>query len=182
MTKRQLDRDKIERTSRIVSHTQGTVTQILTADDEYVREGAPVVLLSSPKETGPGPDDAGTPFECIVFVPAGEGKKIDVGNFVEVMPATIKREEHGFIHGAVVATLVTGLVSVFNLGLLFWYSWRLALISVFLVGIMLAVIAVLLAGQPWTSAKSAARSASFSSTRSSCPAIFSTILWASPPG
>jgi HlyD family secretion protein len=103
MTKLQLDRDKLERTSRIVSHTQGTVTQILTAADEYVREGAPVVLLSSPKETGPGPDDAGTPFECIVFVPAGEGKKIDVGNFVEVMPATIKREEHGFIHGKVVA-------------------------------------------------------------------------------
>ena len=38
-----------------------------------------------------------------MFVPAGEGKKIDVGYFVEVMPATIKREEHGFIHGKVVA-------------------------------------------------------------------------------
>ena len=38
-----------------------------------------------------------------MFVPAGEGKKIDVGNFVEVMPATIKREEHGFIRGKVVA-------------------------------------------------------------------------------
>jgi len=51
------------------------------------------------------------------------------------------------ISGAVVATLVTGLVSLFNLGLLFWYSWRLALISVFLVGIMLAVIVFLLASQ-----------------------------------
>ncbi len=102
VTKLQLDRDKLDRTSRIVSHTQGTVTQILTAADEYVREGAPVILLSSPKETIPGPDFDG-PYECIVFVPAGEGKKIDVGYFVEVMPATIKREEHGFIHGKVVA-------------------------------------------------------------------------------
>jgi NHLM bacteriocin system ABC transporter ATP-binding protein len=51
------------------------------------------------------------------------------------------------VSGAVVATLVTGLVSLFNLGLLFWYSWRLAMISVFLVGIMPAVIVVLLAGQ-----------------------------------
>jgi ABC-type bacteriocin/lantibiotic exporter with double-glycine peptidase domain len=51
------------------------------------------------------------------------------------------------VSGAVVATLVTGLVSLFNLGLLFWYSWRLAMISVFLVGIMLTVIVVLLAGQ-----------------------------------
>ena len=53
-TKLKLDGDKLDRTSRIVSHAQGTVTQILTAADEYVREGAPVVLLSSPKETMPG--------------------------------------------------------------------------------------------------------------------------------
>jgi HlyD family secretion protein len=97
-----LDREKRDRTSRIVSHVQGTVTQILTAADEYVREGAPVVLLSSPKGTVPVPDFNG-PYDCIVFVPAGEGKKIEVGHFVEVMPATIKREEHGFIHGEVVA-------------------------------------------------------------------------------
>jgi NHLM bacteriocin system ABC transporter ATP-binding protein len=49
--------------------------------------------------------------------------------------------------GGVVATLVTGLVSLFNIGLLFWYSWRLALISSCLIMIMLAVIVVLLAGQ-----------------------------------
>jgi HlyD family secretion protein len=102
-TKLSLDSAKLKRTSRIVSHGQGTVTQILTAADELVREGAPVVLLSSPKETAPGTDDVGIPYESIVFVPAGEGKKIDVDNFVEVMPATIKREEHGYIHGRVVA-------------------------------------------------------------------------------
>ena len=101
-TKLVLDTQKLKRTSRIVSHVRGTVTQILTAADEYVREGAPVVLLSSPKETASGLDFAG-PYECVVFVPAGEGKKIDVDNFVEIMPATIKREEHGFIHGKVVA-------------------------------------------------------------------------------
>ena len=50
-TKLDLDRAKLNRTSRIVSHMQGTVTQILTAADEYVHEGSPVVLLSSPRET-----------------------------------------------------------------------------------------------------------------------------------
>ena len=49
--------------------------------------------------------------------------------------------------GAVVATMITGLVSLFNLGLLFWYSWRLAFVSVFLVGIMLVVSLMLLAAQ-----------------------------------
>ncbi len=102
MTKLRLDRDKLDRTSRILSHETGTVTQILTAADELVREGAPVVLLSSPWRPMPG-TDADKPYDCIAFVPAGEGKKIDVGNFVEVMPATIKREEHGYVHGRVVS-------------------------------------------------------------------------------
>jgi HlyD family secretion protein len=102
-TKLTLDSEKLDRTSRIVSHATGTVTQILSAPDEFVREGAPVVLLSSPKVKLPGTDDVDVAYESIVFVPAGEGKKIDRKNFVEVMPATVKREEHGFIRGEVVA-------------------------------------------------------------------------------
>jgi HlyD family secretion protein len=101
-TRLRLDREKLDRTSRIVAHVEGTVTQILTAPDELVREGAPVVLLSSPK-TDPGTDDPGEPYESLVFVPAGEGKKIDVRDRVEVMPATVKREEYGYIHGTVVS-------------------------------------------------------------------------------
>ncbi|WP_165226952.1 NHLP bacteriocin system secretion protein [Aquisphaera insulae] len=102
-TKLGLDRAKFDRTSRIVSHGNGRVAQILSARDEYVREGQPVILLSSPKETGPGLDDVGLPYESIVFVPAGEGKKIDENDLVEIMPATVKREEHGFLKGKVVA-------------------------------------------------------------------------------
>ncbi len=101
-TRLALDHEKLHRTSQIVAHVQGTVTQILSAADEFVRKGAPIVLLSSPK-TDPGTDDdTEHPYESIVFVPAGEGKKIDEGDFVEVSPATIKREEHGYIHGCVV--------------------------------------------------------------------------------
>jgi HlyD family secretion protein len=101
-TRLRLDRDKLSRNSQIVAHADGRVTQVLSAVDEYVKEGAPVVLLSSPK-TEKGTDDVGRPYESIVFVPAGEGKKIDVKHFVEVTPATVKREEHGFIHGEVVS-------------------------------------------------------------------------------
>ena len=38
-----------------------------------------------------------------MFVPAGEGKKINTDDSVEVSPATVKREEYGFIRGKVVA-------------------------------------------------------------------------------
>ncbi len=100
-TRLALDRDKLIRTSRIVSHVHGRVAQVLTARDELVREGSPVVLLHAPKKQM-GIDDDGASYESIIFVPAGEGKKIEVGDPVEVSPATVKRAEHGFIRGQVV--------------------------------------------------------------------------------
>ena len=67
-----------------------------------VKEGAPIVLLHAPK-VDHDTDDPGRSYDTIVFVPAGEGKKIRVDDPVEVSPATVKREEHGFIRGRVVA-------------------------------------------------------------------------------
>ena len=101
-TKLALDRKKWERTSRLVSQSRGQVAQILSARDELVHEGSPIVLLHAPKEEQ-GTDDTGPTYDSIVFVPAGEGKKIETGDQVEVTPATVKREEHGFIRGRVVA-------------------------------------------------------------------------------
>jgi HlyD family secretion protein len=101
-TKLALDHEKIARTSRIVSHSRGRVAQVLSARDEMVKEGAPIVLLHAPKVEH-GTDDPGRSYDTIVFVPAGEGKKIEVDDAVEVSPATVKREEHGFIRGKVVA-------------------------------------------------------------------------------
>ncbi len=100
--KLELDREKMVRTSRVVSRFSGVVAQMFCARDELVKEGAPVVLLHSPKSEHEI-DDAGAEYDSIVFVPAGDGKKIDAGNVVEVSPTTVKREEHGFIRGKVVA-------------------------------------------------------------------------------
>jgi HlyD family secretion protein len=100
-TKLKLDQEKLARNTQIKSHVYGQVAQVLTANDDLVKEGAPVVLLHSPRAERGG-DDPDSPYESIVFVPAGEGKKIEVGYAVEVSPATVKREEHGFIRGRVV--------------------------------------------------------------------------------
>lgn len=59
-------------------------------------------MLHSPKAEQ-GAEASEPSYESIVFVPAGEGKKIVPGNRVEVVPATVKREEHGFIRGRVVS-------------------------------------------------------------------------------
>jgi HlyD family secretion protein len=100
-TKLKLDREKLARNSRIKSHAYGQVADVLVANDDLVKEGSPVVLLHSPRADR-RPDDPDAPYDSIVFVPAGEGKKIEVGNLVEVSPATVKREEYGFIRGKVV--------------------------------------------------------------------------------
>jgi NHLM bacteriocin system ABC transporter ATP-binding protein len=50
------------------------------------------------------------------------------------------------VSGAVVTTLVTGLFSFFNLGLLFFYSWKMALVTIALLGLMALVTGMLLAG------------------------------------
>jgi HlyD family secretion protein len=101
-TKLGLDRQKLARTSPIVCPAEGRVAQVLSVPGGLVHEGAPVVLLHAPR-AGRGADDAGPAYDAIVFVSAGEGKKIEVNHPVEVVPATVKREEHGFIRGRVAA-------------------------------------------------------------------------------
>jgi HlyD family secretion protein len=100
-TKIRLDREKLEKTSSIVSPARGQVAQVQSVVGGLVQQGAPVVLLHAPKAKR-GADDAGSTYDAIVFVSAGEGKKIEIDDPVEVVPATVKREEHGFIRGHVV--------------------------------------------------------------------------------
>ena len=102
-TRLEIDRAKLVRTSQVVSQVYGKVVQVLVASGDLVHEGAPIVLLDCPKSEKTADGDAGL-YESIIFVPAGEGKKIDLGDPVEVSPATVKREEHGFIKGRVVAS------------------------------------------------------------------------------
>ena len=50
------------------------------------------------------------------------------------------------VSGAVVATVVTGFFSFFNLALLFFYSWKMAVCTTFLLAVLFAVTALLLRG------------------------------------
>ena len=50
------------------------------------------------------------------------------------------------VSGAAVATIVTGFFSFFNLGLLFYYSWKLALCTTILLAVLFFVTLLLLGG------------------------------------
>ena len=59
------------------------------------------------------------------------------------------------VSGAVVATVVTGFFSFFNLALLYYYSWKMALCTTFLLAVLLAVTLLLLGACFDTRARSA---------------------------
>ena len=102
-TRLKLDRDKLERTSRVVSPARGQVAA--GAEPRWAGWSRKVRRWSCCTRPGPSaaPTTPASAYDAIVFVSAGEGKRIEAGDPVEVVPATVKREEHGFIRGRVVA-------------------------------------------------------------------------------
>lgn len=93
-TRRALLLERLERESKVVSPYAGKVVDLMVTPHAPVEKGAPAALLRP--QTGEAP-----PMEAIVLVPAGQGKKIRVGDVVEVSPDTARRQEHGFIRGSV---------------------------------------------------------------------------------
>jgi HlyD family secretion protein len=93
-TRLALLRARFERDTRIVSPHAGKVVDLLITAHAAVQMGTTAALLR-PVDTAPGA------LEVIVFVPAGLGKKVRVGDAVEVAPDTIRRQEHGFIRGEI---------------------------------------------------------------------------------
>jgi HlyD family secretion protein len=101
-TRLALDRDKLDRTSRVVSPAAGVVDQFLVAMHEQVHDGAPVVLLHAVRAKQ-GTENSETPYDAIVFVPADSGAMVHIGDFVQVVPATMRPELHGYIRARIVS-------------------------------------------------------------------------------
>jgi HlyD family secretion protein len=93
-TKLALLRDRLERDRWVVSAYAGKVVDLMLTPHALVEKGAPAALLEPPVQGQP-------PLEAIVFVPAGLGKKVAVGDDVEIAPDTVRRQEHGFVRGRV---------------------------------------------------------------------------------
>jgi HlyD family secretion protein len=87
-------RARFDRDTRIVSPYVGKVVDLLITAHGPVQMGTAAALLR-PVDSDPGA------LEAILFVPAGLGKKIRVGDALEVVPDTVRREEHGFIRAVI---------------------------------------------------------------------------------
>jgi serine/threonine protein kinase/multidrug efflux pump subunit AcrA (membrane-fusion protein) len=101
-TKLSFDREKLARSTTVISNVHGRVGELLAAQGALVHEGTPLVLLHSPRGQPGTIDSNGRPFDSIIFAAPGEGRMM-LGDAVEVVPATVKREQDGYIRGRVVA-------------------------------------------------------------------------------
>jgi len=87
-------RGRVGRDTKVVSPYDGRVVDLMITPLGAVAKGTAAVLLQ-PISNDPAH------LEAIVFVPAGLGKRVHIGDSVEVSPDTIRRQEHGFIRGEV---------------------------------------------------------------------------------
>lgn len=88
--------DETGERDRVISPEAGRVLEIRAAEGDVIAAGSPILSL------GPANQTSGE-LEAIVYVPAGEGKKIRPNMAIEVTPSIVSRAEAGFIPGRVVS-------------------------------------------------------------------------------
>jgi HlyD family secretion protein len=83
-----------DRESQVISKFDGTVVEVRAAAQTTVNVGDPILLVQPEDATAQG-------LEAILYVSAGTGKRVQVGDDVHIAPSTVKREEHGSMNGVV---------------------------------------------------------------------------------
>jgi HlyD family secretion protein len=81
-----------KRTGVVESQYQGRVIEIKAGVGMLVGQGEPIITVERTNL-----ENQISTIEAIIYVPVGEGKKVRSGMVAQVVPSTIKREEHGFI-------------------------------------------------------------------------------------
>ncbi|MEO1086948.1 MAG: NHLP bacteriocin system secretion protein, partial [Acidobacteriota bacterium] len=76
----------------VVAPTAGRVLELTADRGDFVNPGTPILTMEMMSED----------LVAVLFVPASQGKQIQPGMAVRVVPSSIKREEFGYIRGSVV--------------------------------------------------------------------------------
>ena len=74
----------------VISQFSGRVTEIKAGNGMLVGVGAPVITIEREDLSNAG-------LEAVIYVPVGEGRKVLPEMEAQIIPSTVKREEHGFI-------------------------------------------------------------------------------------
>jgi HlyD family secretion protein len=83
--------DKLGSTTELKSPYAGRILEVMASTGSLVAPGQRLLTLE-PLEGA---------LETVLYIPAGEGKKVRPGMNVRIAPSTVKAEEYGFLLGAV---------------------------------------------------------------------------------
>ncbi len=86
-----LESEKVRNTA-VVSAFEGRVIEVKVGKGMLISRDTP--LISIERSGGEG-------LHVVMFVPAGDGKKIELGAEAQLVPAVVRREEHGHVLGKV---------------------------------------------------------------------------------
>ena len=85
---------QLEKASNVVSSYNGRVVEVRFSSGVVIQSGAPIVSLEPVS-------DEHQELEALIYINAAEGKKVKVGQRVQVVPSVVKREEFGVVWGEV---------------------------------------------------------------------------------
>ncbi|MEM8877865.1 MAG: NHLP bacteriocin system secretion protein [Pseudomonadota bacterium] len=99
---RQVERldERIERESALRSPYDGRVVEVKVERGDVLAAGAPLATIE-PSDTDPASDSEA--MIAVLFVPADEGKRVQQGMEVELVPSGYRRAEFGFVSADVVS-------------------------------------------------------------------------------
>jgi len=87
--------EEIKRIAQIRAPIDGCVVDRNVHRGEVLQAGSPVFTLDA--------QDSRQPLESLAFFPAGDGKRLSVGQRVRISPTSTKQQRHGGIEGAVLS-------------------------------------------------------------------------------
>lgn len=95
--------ERLQRLDVLTSPYSGTVAEFKLNEGEMIERGGALFSLLPDALASAGPPAGSAPLIATVYVSAAEGKNIQPGMRAELVPATVKREEYGFVFGRVLS-------------------------------------------------------------------------------
>ncbi len=78
--------------SRIISPHNGRVLEIFKNNGKVIQTGEALASIEVAR-------DKNEPLSLFIYFPPGDGKKVNPGMDVRIIPSTVKMEEHGYMRG-----------------------------------------------------------------------------------